>query len=140
MANRCSLRPCPLLEQRELLMRGGAAAVARRSALTPVAFTGRALTGGAPTPGARDSPASRATRPADAVPLGKLADLGADSCLIVLARVGAAPVQLGVPRDQIGVRLAEPAEEPFAGAGPQVQDDRHDVRRSGRGDLPDRRV
>jgi hypothetical protein len=72
-------RPRPLLEQRELLMRGGAAATSRRSTLTPAA--------GAPV--APDGPASCVTRPADAVPLGQLTDLGPDSRLIVLASVGA---------------------------------------------------
>src|ERR1700721_754063 len=53
--------------------------------------------------------------PPDAEAGRELADLADDPGLVVLARIGAAPVELGVPRDEAGMGLAEPAEEPLAG-------------------------
>src|ERR1700733_4487868 len=123
-----------VLEQRQLLAPGRGAAVRPAARPRGSAGAGANVTAQALGPAAATAPSlghplsANAAATADAVPLGEFADLGRDPRLVVLARVGAAPVQLGVPGGQGRVRLAEPAQEPLAGARPQVQPDRGDVR------------
>src|ERR1700691_2391716 len=85
-----SCRAVPL-EQRELLMpRGGHAGRASRS--PPPSWRGTVRGPGTGTGAAPDAEA-----------LCQVADLGGDARLVVLARVRAAPVQLGVPGDKGGM-------------------------------------
>ncbi len=64
-------------------------------------------------------------------------DLPGDAALVPGGGVGAVGVEHPVAADEVRVVLGQPAHEPLAGAGPQVQGERRDGRRPGRRDGAD---